>query len=121
MQHLLPDVQSQSGLPTLELALPFYRKKGGGVDGLEGEMKKPLMKGLNTATPLTLFPPSFFSLPRGVNLAKRRQHQPIYTSCMRLLFFFILSFPLHCAYSIASLALCLHPPHYPASFFFVLS
>lgn len=93
MQHLLPDVQSQSGLPTLELALPFYRKKGGGVDGLEGEMKKPLMKGLNTATPLTLFPPAFFSLPRGVNLAKRRQHQPIYTSCMRLLFFFfILSF-----------------------------
>lgn len=99
-------------------------RRWGGLGG----MKEPLMKGLNTATPLTLFPPSFSSLPRGVNLAKRRQHQPIYTSCMQLLFFFfsILSFFL-CAMPSPLLALpCVSTPLSPTTtplppFFFVLS
>lgn len=38
------------------------------------------MKGQNPAPHLHSFPPSFFSLPRGANLTKRSQHQPIYTS-----------------------------------------
>lgn len=74
MQHLLLDMLSPKGLPTLELALPHTEK------GREGGKKGPLMKGLNPAPHSHSFPPSFPPLPCGVNLAKRRQQQPIYTS-----------------------------------------
>lgn len=57
------------------LASPY----GGGFERPFDERAKP-------SPPLTLSPHfSSSSLPRGVNPAKRRQHQPIYTSCMQLL------------------------------------
>lgn len=62
---------------------PLHREKK-----KEGENERPFDERTEPSPPLALFPPSFPSLPCGVNLAKRRQHQPIYTSCMHAFFFF---------------------------------
>lgn len=99
MYFLLLDTQWRNGLPTLELALPHTEKEREVV----GE-KGPLMKGLNPAPRSHSSPPSFPSLPCGVNLAKRRQHQPIYTSSSSFFFSFLCR-----AFSFGSPCLCLHP------------
>lgn len=78
----LLDMQSQNGLPTLELALPHTEKER------EGGKERPFDERTEPSPPLALFPSlPFSSLPCGVNLAKRRQHQPIYTSSSSIFFF----------------------------------
>lgn len=94
-------MQPKNGLATLELALPHTEKEK------DGGKKGPLMKGLNPAPTCTFFLPVFFLLPCGVNLAKRRQHQPIYTSSSR---FF-------CSVPSPSLALPAFPPPSTPLFF----
>lgn len=74
MWLLLLNTQSQSGLPSLDLALPHSGKER--VGGKE----RPFDERTEPSPHSHSFPPSVSSLPCGVNLAKRRQHQPIYTS-----------------------------------------
>lgn len=74
----------------------------------EGGNERPFDERTEPSPPLAHFPPSFSSLPCGVNLAKRRQHQPIYTSCMQLFF---------CAVPSPLLAFPLSPPSSTSLFF----
>lgn len=92
--HAITEWIAHSGVGT-----PSHRegKRRGGKKG-------PLMKGLNPAPHSHSFPPSVSSLPCGVNLAKRRQHQPIYTSSS--------SFFLCCAFSFVRRA-SVSTPHPP--------
>lgn len=92
------DMRSQNGWPTLELALPHTEKER------EEGKKGPLMKELNPAPHSHSFAPSSSLLPCGVNLAKRRQQQPIYTSTGS--FFFLC-----CAFPFARLAGLSTAPH----------
>lgn len=62
-----------------------------------------------THPPLALFPSLFFLLPCGVNLAKRRQHQPIYTSSSSFFLFWpspLLSSPVFLPPSIPLFFVC---------------
>lgn len=95
---LLLDMQSQNGLPTLELALPHTEKER------DGGKKGPLMKGLNPAphshsSPPSLFPPCPVELiwQRGGSISQ-------FTQAAAFFFFFFL----YCAFFHLP-CLCLHP------------
>lgn len=66
----------------------------------KGGNERPFDEKTEPSPPLAHFPPFFSSLPCGVNLAKRRQHQPIYTSCMQ---HFFLCYSFACLSSVSTL------------------